>query len=255
MAINRTDLLSKAADDCLKELYEYVQPIVKWEDFIKECEIYTKRYEEWDTYNRVYHNRKENPEKWEKFKKLYEKLDWENKSITECIGPRPYEFYYLPKDVMKDICESYIYAYRLDQQQELLDTINILKDYCRKPVVDKYIDSWTDEHGNHHPGYRSYDHPDNLEKEITKILGPEAEDNPYHVHKICNKFFEFLDMAGNFYNWNRDLNSFNISVYLGPSPNSNKEKVIENWKKYRNQDIEINEEQIKKDYYGEDELD
>ena len=62
-------------------------------------------------------------------------------------------------------------------------------------------------------------------------------------------------MAGNFYNWNRDLNSFNMSVYLGASPCSNKDTVIENWKKYRNQDIEIDEEQIKKDYYGEDELD
>ena len=32
-------------------------------------------------------------------------------------------------------------------------------------------------------------------------------------------------MAGNFYNWNRDLNSFNVSVYMGPSPNSYKEAV------------------------------
>ena len=54
---------------------------------------------------------------------------------------------------------------------------------------------------------------------------------------------------------NQLLNSFNVSVYLGASPNSNKKAVIENWKKYRNQDIEIDEEQIKKDYYGEDELD
>lgn len=46
-----------------------------------------------------------------------------------------------------------------------------------------------------------------------------------------------------------------MSAGLGPSPNSNKQAVIDNWKKYRNQDIEINEEQIKKDYYGEDELD
>ena len=67
-----------------------------------------------------------------------------------------------------------------------------------------------------------------------------------------NKFFEFLDMAGKFYNWNRDLNSFNMTVYLGPSPNSNKQSVIDNWKKYKNQDIEIDEEQIKKDYYGEE---
>ena len=28
--------------------------------------------------------------------------------------------------------------------------------------------------------------------------------------------------------------------------------VIENWKKYYNKDIEINEEEIKKQYYGEE---
>lgn len=48
-------------------------------------------------------------------------------------------------------------------------------------------------------------------------------------------------MAGEFYNWNRDLNAFNTTVYLGPSPNSNKQDVIENWKKYRNKDIIIDD--------------
>jgi hypothetical protein len=70
--------------------------------------------------------------------------------------------------------------------------------------------------------------------------------------ELQDKFFEFLDMAGKFYKWNGELNSFNASVYLGESPCSNKNTVIENWKKYRNKDIEINEEQIKKKYYEED---
>jgi hypothetical protein len=223
----RDEILSKAAEDCLKEFYEYAIPKVNWEDFLEENKTYTKKYQEW--------------------KKL------ENRPpIKEYCGPRPYEFYYLPSDIVKDIVLYYVHVYRMDHQQELLDTIEILKNYCKEPIVDKYIDDWTDETGFHHPGFRSYDHPDNLEKEITKILGPEAEDNPYHVHKICDKFFEFLDMAGNFYNWNRELNSFNTTVYFGPSPNSNKQAVIDNWKQYRNKDIEIDEKQIKEDYYGEE---
>ena len=36
--------------------------------------------------------------------------------------------------------------------------------------VDKYIDEHTDENGNWHPGQRSYDNPDNLEKEIGYIF-------------------------------------------------------------------------------------
>ena len=261
--ITRDDVLSRAVDDCMKELYSFVQPSVKWEDFTKECEIYTKCYKEWDTYNRAYRNREENPEKWEKLRIFYKKLDWENKSITECIGPRPYEFYYLPKEIMKDICDYYVHAYKMNNQQELLDTIEILKNYCKEPIVDKYIEDWTDETGFHHPGYRSYDHPDNLSLCLMNLITDSnlnlgnntGTDIVNLTNKLQDKFFEFLDMAGNFFNWNRDLNTFNCSVYLGPSPNSNKEAVIENWKKYRGKDIEINEEQIKKNYYGEDELD
>lgn len=234
--LTRSDILSRAIDDCLEELYTLVVPKVTWEEFKEECKIYSEKYKKWES------ERKTNPE-----------LD--KKSRTECIDPPPYAFYFLPREIIRDICDSYVHAYKMDSQQELLDTIEILKNYCKKPVVDKYIDDWTDETGFHHPGYRSYDHPDNLEKEIKKILGDVAEDNEYYQHKLQDKFFEFLDMAGEFFNWNRDLCSFNTSVYLGPSPNSNKEAVIENWKKYRNQDIEIDEEQIKKDYYGEEELD
>ena len=151
---------------------------------------------------------------------------------------------------MKDICNSYIHAYRLDSQQELLDTIEILKNYCKEPIVDKYIKG-----ENGEPGYRGYDHPNNLEKEIFKIIDdniPLYQPPRKLISELQDKFFEFLDMAGNFYNWNRDLNSFNTSVYLGASPYSSREIVIDNWKKYRNKDIEIDEEQIKKNYYGKE---
>jgi len=229
----RNDVLCKAIDDCIKELYSFVQPSIEWDEFIKQNKIYSERYKKWEN------EKDSNPE-------------YKNKSITECIGPRPYEFYYLPKEIMKDICDSYVHAYKMDNQQELLDTIEILKNYCKEPIVDKWIEG---ENGDR--GHRGYEHPDNLEKEIQKLIQEyDSSDVSKEISKkCCDKFFEFLDMAGNFYNWNRDLNSFNVSVYLGPSPNSNKEAVIENWKKYRKQDIEINEEQIKKDYYGDDELD
>ena len=253
--ITRDDVLSQAVDACMKELYSFACPSVKWKDFLKENKVYIKCYNEWETYNRAYQDRENNPEKWENFKTLYEIFDWKNKSITECIGPRPYEFYYLPKEIMKDVCDSYIHAYKIDSQQELLNTIQILKNYCKEPIVDKYIDDYTDEYGNHHPGYRSYDHPNNLEKELYDLIPDTGFDKSEIAKELQDKFFEFLDMAGNFYNWNRDLTSFGASVYLGGSPNSNKEAVIENWKKYRSKDITIDEEQIKRDYYGDDELD
>ena len=243
----RRDIISEAVERCLRELYEYVVPNVTWEEFIKENQSYTELYNIWDSFNKAFHYKEENVEEWDRQKKLHP--EWENKSISECIGPRPYEFYYLPKEIMKDVCDSYINIYRLDAKQDFLNNISTLKDYCKNPIIDKYIEG-----ENGFPGYRGYDHPDNLEKEIKKYLKEnydlDLEDSG--ITEICNIFYKFLDMAGNFYNWNRDLNSFNVSVYLGPSPNSNKEAVIKNWKEHRNKDIEINEEEIKKKYYGED---
>lgn len=222
--LTRYDVLNKVVNECLMELYSLVQPSVSWEAFKEENRIFKEKESEYEA--------------------LHEKP-----SYLEFVGPKPFEFYYLPKDIIEDVCNSYIYAYKLDEQQNLLDIIEILKNYCKKPIISKYIEGKKGE-----PGYRSYDNPDNLEKEINKLLKEWLlnDSNSEEMSKeLQNKFFEFLDMAGNFYNWSRDLNSFNMSVYLGPSPSSNKEAVIENWKKYKNKDIEIDEEQIKQNYYGE----
>ena len=250
--LTRSDILSEAVDKCMKELYSYAQPHIEWNEFIDENKHYSKKYKEWEEFKRI--ESKANTTN-EESVILCIHSDWKGKSLVECIGPRPYEFYYLPKDILKDIVDNYVYAYKIDNQQELLDTIETLKNYCKEPIVDKYIDDWTDETGFHHPGYRSYDHPDNLEKQLIDLIPDSGFDKSAIAESVQSKFFEFLDMAGNFFNWNGDLNSFNVSVYLGPSPNSNKEAVIKNWKEYRGEDIEINEEEIKKEYYGEEELD
>lgn len=247
--MTRHEVIDQAITQCMKELYSYAIPHIEWEKLKKENEVYSNKYKVWKNYQNYFYSKDKNPELWLQYKSSFP--DWENKSVEECIGPKPYEFYYLPQEIMKGICDSYIYAYKLDEKQELLNTISILKDYCRHPVVSKYI-----EKDGNNPGYRGYENPDNLEKEIAKIISnystEEATENSDDVIEICNKFYEFLDMAGNFFNWNSELNTFSVNIYLGASPNSNKEAVIENWKKYRNKNIEIDEEQIKRKYYGEE---
>ena len=259
--MTRNKVLEQAIEQCLKELYTYVTPSITWEEFKKENKLYNRKYKVWENFNKAFQEKDKNPEMWLQYQSTFK--DWENKSIDECIGPKPFEFYYLPKKVLDNICDSYIYAYRIDEQRELLDTIETLKNYCREPIVEIYVEP---EKGR--TGYKDFEHSDSLERIINRYLDLEfplmdpqraldADDFDNKLEKaskeLQDKFFEFLDMAGKFFRWDKDLNSFKMSVYLGPSPNSNKKAVIENWKKYRNKGIEINEEQIIKEYfYGED---
>lgn len=219
--ITRRDVLADAIDKCTRELYSLAQPEVNYDDFIEENKIYLEKEKE------------------------YYSLPKDNRpSYHEYMGPKPYEFYYLPREIFKEIADSYVDAYKLNDKQELLDTIQVLKNYCKEPIVDKWI-----EKDDNDSGYKSYEHPDNLEKEVGKYLREKftfISDEPLkeielHSNELQNKFFGFLDMAGDFYNWTGYLNAFNTYIYLGGTPSSNKESVIENWKKYRNIDIEIDE--------------
>ena len=211
--MTRRDILEKASLECLKELYTKVQPAVTWEDFLQQNKKYSKKYEQW------------------------ERLE-DRPNLYDYCGPRPCEFYYLPKEVMKEICDSYVDAYKIDNHQNLLDIIEILNNYFEEPIVD----AWIEEEGN--SGYRGYEHPDNLHTEFTKLLRcfyNEDIDNGAVAEELIRLVRDFFDKAGEFYSWNHDLNAFNTAVYLGPSPCSNKETVIKNWKQYRDKTILIND--------------
>lgn len=213
--ITRSDVLEKASIDCLKELYSKVQPSVDWDDFMQQNKDYSVKYKQWE--------------------------QMENRPpIEEFCGPRPYEFYYLPNQVMKEIADSYVRAYEIDQHAELLDIIEILKGYCNKPVEEAYVEESDGE------VRRGFAHPLPIQECIAGILKGYYDDSECGDHstvakELCEEFFHYMDKAGKFFSWNHDINAFNTTVYLGPSPNSNKERVIENWKKYRNTKIIIDE--------------
>jgi len=223
--ITRRDVLADAIDKCTRELYSLAQPKVNYDDFVEENKIYLKKEKE------------------------YYSLPKDNRPpYYEYMGPKPYEFYYLPREVFKEIADSYVDAYKFDDKQELLDIIQILKDYCKEPIVDEWVEGPFYKDGTQAPGHREYKSPDNLEKEIYKYLDSNFTGAEFiNAEVLQDKFFEFLDMAGNFFNWNRYLNTFNTHIYLGGTPSSNKESVIENWKKYRNTDIEIDESKYNKE--------
>ena len=215
--MTRSKVLEMASLACLKELYSKVQPAVEWDDFLQQNIDYSEKYRQWEEKRR----------------------NGEDIKIQEFCGPRPYEFYYLPREVFKEIADSYVDAYCIDSQQNLLDIIDILKNNCLSPIKDSYI---KESDGETRKGYI---HPDNIKKTVQSLLQAfylDSDcDSSYVSDELVKIFFEFLDDAGKFYCWNRDLNTFNTTVYLGPSPCSNKETVINNWKIYRNKDITIDD--------------
>lgn len=211
--MTRREVLEKASLECLKELYSKVQPAVDWDDFLQQNIEYSEKYEQW------------------------ERME-DRPNLYDYCGPRPYEFYYLPKEVMKEICDSYVDAYKIDNHQNLLDIIEVLKNYFEEPIVD----AWIEEEDGH--GYRGYKHPDSLHTEFAKLLRCFYDgdvDNEAVAEELIKLVRDFFDKAGEFYSWNHDLNAFNTTVYLGPSPCSNKETVIKNWKQYRDKTILIDD--------------
>lgn len=157
--MNRLDIITEAAERCMKELYKFAQPKVTWEEFVE----LNKQYKE---------------------------------------GKKPYEYYYLSKENFQSIVEMYKDAYRIP---------------CEIPDVIK--------------GFKNYAEG--------KLL-PEVEDIKTQVSKEDWEIFnDYLNKFTLDIRWDSHYeNSFNLTVYLGASPNSNKEAVIANWKE-RGVDIEI----------------
>ena len=154
----RKEILSNAVLECMKDIYSFAQPHIDWEDFVKQNKEFIKKEEE------------------------YYKIPKDDRPLyEEYCGPKSFEFYYIPNEILKDIVQCYIDSYKIDDHQEFVDTIELLKNYCKCPLTDEDIK------------------PNNLEKEIKIILenlDPQFVDS---AKEIQNKFFEFLDMAKSFF--------------------------------------------------------
>ena len=133
----------------------------------------------------------------DEYKKQHEEMPEEERKEA-----RLFEAHYLPKNIYDAIVKDFEEAY--DFKSPLPDIIEILKDYFKDPIVDKWIE---DTEGK--PGHRGYDRPEPMDS---------------YTYMKAEKF---LDMANGFYKWDRDLNSFLFNV-MNFSPCSNRE-TVEKW--------------------------
>lgn len=125
-----------------------------------------------------------------------------------------YNAHYLPWNAYEAIKEDIADAYNF--KSPLPDTIEVLKNYFKEPIVD----AWVEGRDENDPGHRGYAHPEPMDEE---------------TYKVAEKF---LDMANEFFNWNRDLTAFyfNVSNY---SPCCNRETVEKWWHEHGDPDFKL----------------
>lgn len=192
----RTEITGKYADDVRKQLKEnnmekfYLKrPVIDREDVLVEAVENCL-----DTMYRASYP----PITLEELKEEAKKMDPKERDKA-----RLFERHYLPSKIHSTILEDYADAYEV--KSSLPSTIEILKDYFKHPVVDKWIEG----DGEHVPGHRGYDHPEPM---------------PDEHYAVAEKF---LDMANNFFSWNADATKLYFNV-CNVSPCSNRE-TVEKW--------------------------
>lgn len=140
--------------------------------------------------------------------------------------------HYMAHELIKYISEKYKSAYRINSEwKENVDVV--IKDLKEGGLVDKYVDGHTDEHGNHHPGYRDYDKRPSI-IEILKDNGIDAET----AEKVAKIFIERIEEIKDFYMFDSDERRWENTVWFGATPSSRKDRVIEFWKT-QGKDIKI----------------
>ena len=202
--LDRETVLKRAIDECFAELYMNAQPKVDFKQLIEDAKAGKIDESETPVYNR----------------------------------------YYLSHDEFKYITEKYIDAYGL--RESWTSNIDLVKEYLEKGgSKDKYIEEYTDEHGNYHPGYKSYEKVQPIKESIKNIIA-RSENSEFFSQEqldklasaITKKVLDNINICQHFYRFDHDGSNFMYNVALGPSPTSNKQTVIDYWKK-QGVDIDI----------------
>lgn len=214
--LDRDEVLCKAYDDCIREMFAKAQPAADWDNIIEEY----------------------------KAGKIDEKKD----------GPI-YNRHYLSHDEFLYIMDKYMKAYRVEAEwkddiEVLEDYLN------NGGSKDKYIEAYDDEHGHHSGYRSYEEVPplkEHIENILSSYIG---EKNCKQVRdEITNKVMELISTCKNFYCFNSDEQKFRNTVCMRCSPSGDKDIVKKWWKDHYDVDIEIEDRNPllfwEQDYYGD----
>ncbi len=202
--LDRELVLSKAVDDCRREMFAKAQPSADYDNLIAEY----------------------------KAGKIDEEKD----------GP-VYNRHYLSMEEYIYILDKYLDAYRIKSEwkEDVGVVEEYLKEGGSK---DKYIDEHTDENGDWHPGYRGYEKVKPIKEQILYELYKWLDnDNQCEgcAEAITKIVMDTIDTCKNFYNFNMDECKFRNTMAFSATPTSNAETVKKWWKDHYDVDIEIEE--------------
>jgi hypothetical protein len=220
--LDREEVLCKAYEDCIREMFAKAQPSADWDNIIEEY----------------------------KAGKIDEKKD----------GPI-YDRHYLSAEEFKYILDKYMKAYRIESEWKddieiLEDYLN------KGGNKDKYIEAWEDEHGHHpgYRSYEEVPPLKQLIANYIRghmIMKGEPEENiQYWAKSITDIVMNDISTCKNYYSFNVDEQKFRNTVCMRCSPTGSIETVKKWWKDHYDIDIEIEERNPllfwEQDYYGDE---
>jgi len=216
--LDRDEVLCKAYEDCIREMFAKAQPAADFDNIIEEV----------------------------KAGKIDEEKD----------GPI-YDRHYLSSEEYMYILNKYMNAYRIqsewkDDIEILEDYLN------KGGHKDKYIEDWEDEHGHHpgYRSYEKVPPlKEHIKNVLVPLFDTEVECN-LAVKYVTDKVMELIHDCKNYYSFNVDEQKFRNTVCMRCSPTGNAETVKKWWKDHYDVDIEIEERNpllfLERDYYGDE---
>lgn len=154
-----------------------------------------------------------------------------------------YERHYLSSDEINYIVNKYIELYAIDNQW--IEHADLVFNYLKNGGIKVIIEKDTKEYVNQDP----------LNDVIKQILINHDVLDSELLEDLVDSVFNIIRNCKSFYRLDKELQSFKQIIYLGASPCSNKESVIQYWS---NKGIDVTIEDRnplllwEMDYYGEE---
>lgn len=194
--LTRNEVLSRAHDDCLREMYAKAQPSANFDEIVEGVK---------------------------------------NGTIKDDAKNPVYSRYYLSAEEFNHILKKYKKAYGIDKPwNRYLDVVEDY--FKGRGLKDIWVEGKVEPDGFKSPGHRSAEEVPHITKAFNNILKTEFamslsdEDLEEISDRLSVEVLKYTDWCRNFYMFDREESSFSAGIALGCSPTSNPNTVIEYWK-------------------------